>query len=302
MPTERRRPRRAGAGLFVDARARRVVRTAVCRVTSPYCFAALSSLRLFDINRSRRRRSRASVASRASRRAAMHRRRPRPACVDLVVIAPPRRCACSLSIGASAGDAERAPRRERVVVPTEHRRRPRPACAGLVVDARALRVVRAAVCRVTLPRLSSSSHRRLGSVRAGTGGTERAPSRERDVVTAKRHRPCGARVGMFVDARVRPVIRAAACQVIPPRLPSSSHRWFSSVRAGAGGAERALSRDHVVVPTERRRPCRARADLVVGARAHRVVRAAVCRVTSPRLPSSSCRPSAAADLVRRVPV
>ena len=69
----------------------------------------------------------------------------------------------------------RAPSRERVVVPTE-RRRLRRACADRAVDTRARRDV-CAVSRVTSPRLLlSASHRRFGSVRAGTGDAERAPA------------------------------------------------------------------------------------------------------------------------------
>ena len=287
MPTERRRPRRACADRAVDTRARRVV-CAVCRVTSPRLLLSAS-----------------------------HRRFG--------------------SVRADTGDAERAPSRERVVVPTE-RRRPRRACADRAVDTRARRVVCAVVCRVTSPRLLlSSSHRRLGSVRADTGDAERAPSRERVVVPTERRRPRRACADRAVDTRARRVVcavcrvtsprllrsrriagsalseptpatpserraasesscrpsaadlvvrapivpsthaRAAVCAAVrrvtsPRLLLSSSHRRLGSVRADAGDAERAPSRERVVVPTERRRPRRACADRAVDARARRRVR------------------------------
>ena len=136
---------------------------------------------------------------------------------------------------------------------------------------------------MTSPRLLlSASHRRFGSVRAGTGDVERAPSRERVVVPTERRRPRRACADRAVDTRARRAV-CAVCRVTSPRLLlSASHRRFGSVRAGAGDAERAPSRERVVVPTERRRPRRACADRAVDTRARRVV-CAVCRVTSPRL-------------------
>ena len=235
------------------------------------------------------------------------RRRPRRACADRAVDTRERRVVCAVvcrvtsprlllssshrrlgSVRADAGDAERAPSRERVVVPTE-RRRPRRACADRAVDTRARRVVCAVVCRVTSPRLLlSSSHRRLGSVRADAGDAERAPSRERVVVPTERRRPRRARADRAVDTRARRVVCAVVCRVTSPRLLlSSSHRRLGSVRADAGDAERAPSRERVVVPTERRRPRRACADRAADTRARRVVCAVVCRVTSPRLLLSS---------------
>ena len=104
---------------------------------------------------------------------------------------------------------QRAPSRERVVVTTE-RRRPRRACADRAVDTRARRFVRA-VCRVTSPRLLlSSSHRRLGFVRAEVGDAERAPSRERVVVPTERRRPRRACAVRAADARARHRVRRRA--------------------------------------------------------------------------------------------
>ena len=225
------------------------------------------------------------------------RRRLRRACADRAVDTRERRVVCAVvcrvtsprlllssshrrlgSVRADAGDAERAPSRERVVVPTE-RRRPRRACADRAVDTRARRVVCAVVCRVTSPRLLlSSSHRRLGSVRADAGDAERAPSRERVVVPTERRRPRRACADRAVDTRARRVVCAVVSRVTSPRLLlSSSHRRLGSVRADAGDAERAPSRERVVVPTERRRPRRACADRAVDTRARRVVCAVVCR-------------------------
>ena len=82
------------------------------------------------------------------------------------------------SVRAEAGDAERAPGRERVVLLTE-RRRPCRVRTDDSVEARARRAaVAAVVWRVTSPRPSAPSHRRLGSDKAETGDGERAPSRE----------------------------------------------------------------------------------------------------------------------------
>ena len=64
---------------------------------------------------------------------------------------------------------------------------------------------------MTSPRLLlSSSHRRLGSVRADTGDAERAPSRERVVVPTERRRPRRACAGRAVDARARRRVRRRA--------------------------------------------------------------------------------------------
>ena len=57
---------------------------------------------------------------------------------------------------------------------------------------------------------------------------------------------------------------------------SSSHRRLGSVRADAGDAERAPSRERVVVPTERRRPRRACTERAVDTRACRVSCAPSC--------------------------
>ena len=65
--------------------------------------------------------------------------------------------------------------------------------------------------------------------------------------------------------------------------PLALHRRFGSVRADTGDAERAPSRDRVVVQTERRRPRRACADRAVVDTRARHVACAVCRVTSPHL-------------------
>ena len=145
--------------------------------------------------------------------------------------------------------------RERVVVPTV-RRRARQARTDRAVDTRArCAAVRVAVYQVTSPRLSSSSHRRLGSVRADTGDVERAPSRERVVLPTERRQPGRARSDRFVDTRARrTVVRAAMCRVASPRPSSLSHGRLGSVRASAGDAERASSRERVVLPTERCRP------------------------------------------------
>ena len=83
------------------------------------------------------------------------------------------------SVRAEAGDVERAPGRERVVLLTE-RRRPLSCAHRSIPSKHAPRraAVAAVVWRVTSPRPSAPSHRRLGSDKAETGDGERAPSRE----------------------------------------------------------------------------------------------------------------------------
>ena len=157
-------------------------------------------------------------------------------------------------------------------------------------EANARRAVHAAVCRVASQSLPYSLLRLLGSIRASSGDAERAPSREKFVVVPiVRCGPRRTRANCFVDARAHRAARAAVHRVASPRLSCSSDRRLSSVRACAGDAEPAPSRERVVVPTERRRPRRARADRFVDARAPRAARAAVRRVTSLCLSSSSHR-------------
>ena len=110
-----------------------------------------------------------------------------------------------------------------------------------------------------------------------------------------------------------------------PRLPSSLHRRLGSARADAGDVERAPSRDGVLVPTGRRRPCPACAVRLVGACEGFAMRAVVRQDTyyacptrcfagsasfepAPATPNeyqnvseSSCR-LCAADLVMRAPI
>ena len=123
---------------------------------------------------------------------------------------------------------------------------PRYARANCFVDACARRALHATVRWVISPRLPTSLHRRLYSARASAGDAERASSRERDVVPTERHRPRRARADRFDDARAHRAVRAAVRRVTSPRLSSSSHRRLGSVRAGAGDAERASSRERVV--------------------------------------------------------
>ena len=136
------------------------------------------------------------------------------------------------------GEAERAPSRERVVVPTEHGR-PRRACVDRAVVTRAFSVACAVVCRVTSPcLLLSASHRRFGSVRADTGNAERAPSRERVVVPTECRRPRRACAERAVDRRARRVVCAVVCRMTSPcLLLSASHRRFGSIRADTGAAK-----------------------------------------------------------------
>ena len=288
-PRASRRADRAPPTSSCVRRSRRRHTRAPCRVrrvssdiTAPLALCVASPVRLCQ---SRHRRRRASAEPRASRRA--DRAPPTSSCVRrsrrrhthapflcavcrvtsprLLLSASHRRFG---SVRAGTGDVERAPSRERVVVPTE-RRRPRRACADRAVDTHACRAV-CAVCRVTSPRLLlSASHRRFGSVRAGTGDVERAPSRERVVVPTERRRPRRACADRAVDTHARRAV-CAVCRVTSPRLLlSASHRRFGSVRAGTGDVERAPSRERVVVPTERRRPRRACADRAVDTRTRR---------------------------------
>ena len=206
---------------------RRVRRRASSDITAPHPVLLVASPA--RLSQSRHRRRRASAEPRASRRA--DRAPPTSSCVrrsrrrhththSRVVCAvcrvtSPRLLRCiagsALSEPTPATPAERAPSRERVVVPTE-RRRPRRACADRAVDTRARRVVCAVVCRVTSPRLLlSSSHRRLGSVRADAGDAERAPSRERVVVPTERRRPRRACADRAVDTRTRTLVSCAPC-------------------------------------------------------------------------------------------
>ena len=142
----------------------------------------------------------------------------------------------------------------------------------------------AAVRRVTSPRLilPSSSHRRLGSLRAGTGDAERAPSRERVVAPAERRRPRRACAGRTVDARARRRVRRRASSDITAPRPALLVAWparlLSEPAPATPSARRAASEPS-------RRP--SAADLIAHApvvpSTH--VRAAVCaavrRVTSP---------------------
>ena len=111
---------------------------------------------------------------------------------------------------------------------------------------------------VTSPRLLlSASHRRFGSVRAGTGDAERAPSRERVAVPTARHRPRRACADRVVDTRARRGV-CVVCRVTSPRL---------FLRCIAGSA---LSEPAPATPSERRAAsepsCRpSAADLVVRA-------------------------------------
>ena len=114
---------------------------------------------------------------------------------------------------------------------------------------------------------------RASSTGADPGDAERAPSRERVVVSAERLRPRRASAGRTADARVRHVVCAAVRRVTSPRLLlSSSHRRLGSIRSDTGDAERAPSRERVVAPTERRRPHRACAGRTADARVRRRVR------------------------------
>ena len=227
MPTERRRPRRACASRAVDTRARRVV-CAVCRVTS---------LRLLL--------------------SASHRRFENSRLCQLCVASPVENSRlCQSRHRRRRASAEPRPSR------FSDRAPPTSSCVR-----RPCRRHTRAPCRVR--RVSSditaplALHRRFGSVRADTGGAERAPSRERVVVPSKRRRPRRACANRAVDTRARRLF--------------ALHRRFGSVRADTGDAERAPSRERVVVPTERRRPRRACADRAVDTRERRVV-CAVCRV------------------------
>ena len=184
---------------------------------------------------------------------------------------------------ADTGDADRAPSRERVVEPAE-RGRPHRACAGRAVDARAGRVVCAAVRRVMSPRLVLSLSHLPARLYQSRHRRRRAsdPPNERAVVSTERRQPRRACAGRSVDARARRVVCAAVRRVTSPHL-CLSHRRLGSVRADTGDVERAPSRERVVALTERRRPRRACAGRSVDARAGRVVCAAVRRMTSPRL-------------------
>ena len=102
----------------------------------------------------------------------------------------------------------------------------------------------------------------------------------------ERRRPRRACAERAVDIRGRPAV-CEMCRVTSPRLLSfASHRRFGSVRADTGNAERAPSRERVVVPTACRRSRRACAERAVDIRGRPAV-CAMCRVTSPRLLSSA---------------
>ena len=131
----------------------------------------------------------------------------------------------ALSEPTLATPAERAPSRERAIVPTE-RRRPRRACADRAVDTRVRRVVCAIVCRVTSPRLLlSASHRRFGSVRADTGDARRAS--ERRAASESQCRPSAAdlvvRTPIVPSTHARAVSCAPSC-VERPTTPMTRRR------------------------------------------------------------------------------
>ena len=265
------------------------------------------------LSQSRHRRRRASAEPRASRRA--DRAPPTSSCVrrsrrrhahahspcrvrrvssDLTApLALHRRLG---SVRADTGDARRASAEPRASRRADRRRRPRRACADRTVDTRApTRRVVCAVCRVTSPRLIllSSSHRRLGSLRADTGDAERAPSRERVVLLTERRRPrqacdettlpadTSAPEDTQHDAVVQPGASAptraqppSLLVASPARLCQSRHRRRPpSERRAASESSCRPSADDLVV----------RAPIAPSTRARRRVVCAVCRVTSPRL-------------------
>ena len=153
--------------------------------------------------------------------------------------AKPPLAGSALSEPTPATPAERAPSRERVVVPTE-RRRLRRACADRAVDTRTrTRRVVCAVCRVTSPRLLRCIAGSALSEPTPATPAERAPSRERVVVPTERRRLCRACADRAVDTRTRTRrVVCAVCRVTSPRLLRCDRR-LGSVRANTGDARRA---------------------------------------------------------------
>ena len=118
-------------------------------------------------------------------------------------ITAPLRCIAgsALSEPTPAKPAERAPSRERVVVPTERRR---PLCrrADRAVDTRTrTRRVVCAVCRVTSPRFCVASPARLCLSRH-----RQSPPSERRAASESSCRPSAA--DLFVGAPIAPSTRA----------------------------------------------------------------------------------------------
>ena len=110
--------------------------------------------------------------------------------------------------------------------------------------------------------------------------------RERVVVPTERRRPLCRRADRAVDTRTR--TRRDVCAVRRVTSPRLSRRIAGSAQSEptpVKPAERAPSRERVVVPTERRRPLRRRADRAADTRTRtRRVVCAVCRRTR-RAPS-----------------
>ena len=188
-----------------------------------------------------RRLSRADTATASERRAAST-SSLRPSAADLVVRAP-----VSSSANARSRD------------PAEFRRRPRAPCGRPA---------------------ASASHRAGSLSRHGDG--ERAPRREHVVAATERRRPRRACAGLVVGKRAGLVTPPNSADVTAPcgrsaALPATAPALLS--RHGDG--ERAPRREHVVAATERRRPRRACAGLVVGKRAGLVTPPNSADVTAP---------------------
>ena len=275
MPTERRRPRRACADRAVDTHARRAV-CAVCRVTSPRLLRLHRRLGSFSGVSGADSSSVLRLRHRTERRAT--RRREESRRDKTLVLAASQQTAPPLPVS-------RLHLRADLSAPPARTRSPARAARYANGCVGSSSVAGAVDIREAPRRVSGgsplASHRRFGSVRAGTGDVERAPSRERVVVPTERRRPRRACADRAVDTHARRVV-CAVCRVTSPRLLlSASHRRFGSVRAGTGDVERAPSRERVVVPTERRRPRRACADRAVDTRTRRFVRRVSSDITTP---------------------
>ena len=143
--------------------------------------------------------------------------------------------------------------------------------------------VACAVCRVTSPRLLRCIAGSALSEPTPATPAERAPSRERVVVPTERRRPCRACADRAVDTASAPFrVRRVSSDITAPLALLVASAGSALSEPPPATPERAPSRERVVVPTERRRPCRACADRAVDTQARRF-ECAVCRVTSPRL-------------------
>ena len=260
-------------------------------MTSPRPLRVASPARLCQ---SRHRRRRASAEPRASRRAdrapptsscvrrSRRRHTPTHSRVVCVVcrVTSPRLLRCIAGSALSEPTPARPPSERRAASESSCR----PSAADLVVRAPIAPSTHAHALSCRVRRVSSditaplALHRRLGSVRADTGDARRASAEPRASRRADRAPPTSScvRRSRRRHTHTHSRVACAVCRVTSPRLLRCIAGSALSEPTPATPAERAPSRERVVVPTERRRPCRACADRAVDTRTRTLVSCAPC--------------------------